>query len=154
MVLQSFPWFSLGQSAKTRCLNQIEFHVSVITSKHNSEETRTWAHLSTNSQRAEASFSILINDGMSFSCYIFPEVAQCNDLLGEFKCIWRYSVVKGWEEEGIRGNRWSITCSGAPLLTRCQLPSGSIYVIAVRFSTGLNGKKCTSVMLALACKVK
>ena len=42
------------------------------------------------------------------------------------------------------------TCSGAPLLARCQLPSESMYVIAVRLSTGLNGRKCTSVMFARA----
>lgn len=43
------------------------------------------------------------------------------------------------------------TCSGAPLLARYQLPSESIYVIAVRLSTGLNGRKCTSLMFARAC---
>lgn len=42
------------------------------------------------------------------------------------------------------------TCSGAPLLARYQLPSESMYVIAVRLSTGLKGIKCTSVILARA----
>jgi hypothetical protein len=37
------------------------------------------------------------------------------------------------------------------LLARNQLPSESMYVIAVRLSTGLNGKKWTSFMLARAC---
>uniref|UniRef100_A0A0A9DAM2 Mha2 n=1 Tax=Arundo donax TaxID=35708 RepID=A0A0A9DAM2_ARUDO len=41
-------------------------------------------------------------------------------------------------------------CSGAPLLTRCQLPSASMYVRAVLLSTGLKGKKCTSLIPALA----
>lgn len=52
-----------------------------------------------------------------------------------------------------RRSQSSIICSGAPLLTRCQLPSLSIYVIAVRLSTGLKGKKWTSLMPSLACKV-
>lgn len=42
------------------------------------------------------------------------------------------------------------TCSGAPLLARYQLPSESVYVIAVRLSTGLKGRKCTSLMFARA----
>lgn len=43
------------------------------------------------------------------------------------------------------------TCSGAPLLTRCQSPRWSMYVMAVRLSTGLKGKKCTSSIPSLAC---
>lgn len=42
------------------------------------------------------------------------------------------------------------TCSGAPLLARYQFPSESVYVIAVRLSTGLKGRKCTSLMFARA----
>ena len=53
-----------------------------------------------------------------------------------------------------RHHLWPIkdlfTCSGAPLLTRCHLPSASMYVMAVRLSTGLKGRKCTSVMPSLA----
>lgn len=43
------------------------------------------------------------------------------------------------------------TCSGAPLLARCQFPLSSIYVMAVRLSTGLKGKKWTSLIPSLAC---